>query len=55
MGCTALLSIGTYCFDHNSLSGITLPTVTNYEQYGWRDGSGNTFTGGDVVFFNNDG
>ena len=47
--CTSLLTIGTECFANNSVSSFVLPVVTAYESYGWRDGNGAVYTGGQTA------
>jgi len=47
--CTSLNYIGSQCFASNSITSFALPVNTEYSQYGWRDGSGNLYQGGDIV------
>ncbi|MBN2820269.1 MAG: leucine-rich repeat protein, partial [Bacteroidales bacterium] len=47
--CTALTFIGNNAFGYNQLTEFTLPTVTGLEIYGWRDGDGNRYTGGETI------
>ncbi|QIA08165.1 leucine-rich repeat protein [Draconibacterium halophilum] len=46
--CTALSTIGEMAFADQNF-GFYLPTVVGFEKYGWYDGNGNTYNGGDLV------
>jgi hypothetical protein len=47
--CNNLTFIGKGAFSGNGLSNFTLPINSNYTIYGWKDGYGNLYDGGDIV------
>ena len=47
--CSNLIHIGERAFAYSGLTELTLPVVSSYETYGWKDFNGNTYTGGDAV------
>jgi len=48
--CKALIIVGENAFHRNhSLSGFALPSNTEFDSLGWRDGYGNIYSGGDTV------
>ncbi len=48
-GCTSLIYIGELAFADGTLASFVLPTPTNPNFNGWKDGSGNEFAGGATV------
>lgn len=47
--CSALMSIAQYAFYNNQLTGFSLPVNVQYNEFGWEDGNGNLYEGGDFV------
>jgi len=48
--CTSLAFIGRDVFSGNELESFTLPQCEGYEEYGWKNQSGNLYNGGTSVF-----